>query len=207
MIIAAARGWALVVPRNRSLTVAARPSVPSRDHKEAVWTSLLSRDRKEAVWTLILVVALAVPLARFGPVYITLARGGTWSDLSSDRDSREASARLRELSHPGDSLFVWGFRPDIFIDSGLPAGTRFLESQPISGVLADRHLFSSVPSGAAFTPSNRAELLAARPTWVVDGLGLYNPVMALARQPELAVWFRQYVEVTRTGFSILYRLR
>jgi len=180
MIIAAARGWAL-----------------------------LGRDRKGAVWAVIFVfvVSLVIPLVRFGPTYITLARGGTWSDLSSDRDSREASARLRVLSHPGDTLFVWGFRPDIFIDSGLPAGTRFLESQPISGVLADRHLFSSVPSGAAFTPRNRAELVAARPTWVVDGLGLYNPEMAIARQSELAAWFSQYVEVTRTGFSILYRLR
>jgi hypothetical protein len=177
MIIAAARGWSLLVPRNRSLTVA------------------------------VLLVLLAVPLVRFGPAYITLARGGTFSDLSADRDSREAAARLRELSHPGDTLFVWGFRPDIFIDSDLPAGTRFLESQPISGVLADRHLFSNVPSGAAFTPPNRAELLAARPTWVVDGLGPYNPAMALARQPELAAWFGQYAEVTRTGFSILYRLR
>src|SRR5580704_15675296 len=95
MIIAAARGWSLLVPRNRSLTVA------------------------------VLLVLLAVPLVRFGPAYITLARGGTFSDLSADRDSREAAARLRELSHPGDTLFVWGFRPDIFIDSDLPAGTRF----------------------------------------------------------------------------------
>jgi hypothetical protein len=177
MTLAAARGWALLVPRHRFLTIAA------------------------------LLVLLAVPAVRFGSPYITLARGRTWSDLSTDRDSREISARLRELSHPGDTLFVWGFRPDIFIDSGLPAGTRFLESQPISGVLADRHFFSSVPSGAAFTPRNRAELVATRPTWVVDGLGPYNPAMSLARQPELAAWFNQYVEVTRTGFSILYRLR
>ncbi len=159
MTIAAARGWALLVPRNRLLTAAA------------------------------LLVLLGVPFVRFGSPYLILARGGTLSDLNTDRDSREVSARLREQARAGDTLFVWGFRPDIFIDSGLPAGTRFLESQPISGVLADRHLFSSVPSGAAFTPRNRAELVGTHPTWVVDGLGLYNPALSLSRQSELAAWF------------------
>src|SRR5262249_37012811 len=86
-----------------------------------------------------LAVLLAGPLGRFAPRYVTLARGSTWSDLNIDRDSRAAAAQLRALAQSGDSLFVWGFRPDIFIDSGLAAGTRFLETQPISGVFADRH--------------------------------------------------------------------
>ncbi len=159
-------------------------------------------------WACATVIALlAVPLIRFGPGYITVARGETWNDLAIDRDSRQAAAQLRALAHPGDTLFVWGFRPDIFVDSGLPAATRFLESQPISGVLADRHLTSSTSLAPEFTAPNRRELLAARPTWVVDGLGLYNPAMTLARQPELSEWLTQYVEVARTGFSILYHVR
>lgn len=157
---------------------------------------------------LVLGALLAVPLIRFGKPYITLARGGTLSDLSMDRDSRAASEKLRALSRPGDTLFVWGYRPEVFIYSGLPSGTRFLESQPISGVLADRHLFSSAVSiPHSFTAPNVRELVAARPTWIVDGLGLYNPSLALQRQPALAQWFSQYTEVTRTEFSILYRLR
>jgi hypothetical protein len=146
---------------------------------------------------------LVIPLIRFAPTYITLPA----RDLSMDRDSREASAKLRELARPGDTLFVWGFRPDIFIDSELPAGTRFLESQPISGVFADRHLFLNAAVAPDFTAPNRRELLATRPTLVVDGLGPYNPALALSRQPYLSVWFAQYKEVARTGFSILYRLR
>ncbi len=112
-------------------------------------------------------------------------------DLAIDRDSRAAAAKLRELARPGDTLFVWGFRPDIFIDSGLPAGTRFLESQPISGVLADRHLSSSAAIAPEFTAPNRAELIASRPTWVVDGLGPYNPALALDRQAYLSSWLAQ----------------
>jgi hypothetical protein len=150
-------------------------------------------------------LVLAVPLVRFAPRYVTLARGGTWSDLNLDRDSRAAGEKLRAIAQPGDTLFVWGFRPDLFIDSGLPAGTRFQESQPISGVLADRHLFSSQAIAPAFTAPNRRELLATRPVWVVDGLGPLNPAMALAAQRELVPWFEQYREVARTDFSILYR--
>jgi hypothetical protein len=154
----------------------------------------------------LLALLLAVPLVRFAPRYVTLARGGTWSDLNIDRDSRAASEKLRALAQPGDTLFVWGFRPDIFIDAGLPAGTRFLESQPVSGVLADRHLFSSQTVAPGFTAPNRRELLLTRPTWIVDGLRPLNPALALALQAELAPWFTQYSEVARTEFSVIYRI-
>jgi hypothetical protein len=159
-------------------------------------------------WTIpALILLLAVPFIRFAPRYVTLARGESWRDLDMDGDSRAAAAKLRELAQPGDTLFVWGFRPDIFIDSRLPAGTRFLESQPISGVLADRHLFESGPVAPDFIAPNREELVLTKPTWIVDGLGPYNPALAMDRQPYLAAWLAQYRRVGRTGFSILYQLR
>ena len=151
----------------------------------------------------LLVVLLAIPFVRFAPSYVRLPS----RDLAIDRDSRAAAARLRNLAVPGNTLFVWGFRPDIFVDSGLPAGTRFLESQPISGVLADRHLFSTAAVKSDFIEQNRAELTRSHPTWVVDGLGPYNPPLALEKQPYLTDWFAQYREVARTDFSILYHLR
>jgi hypothetical protein len=180
MIIAAARGWAIVVERHA-----------------------LSR----RVGAVAFIALLAIPFARFAPGYVRLARGETSNDLAIDRDSQQAGEKLRARAQPGDTLFVWGFRPDIFIYSRLPAGTRFLESQPISGVLADRHLFSSAAVAPEFVAPNRAELIAARPTWVVDGLGVYNPSLALAKQTYLAFWLANYKEAGRTGFSILYRLR
>jgi hypothetical protein len=165
----------------------------------------LIANRRVVVFAMI--ALLAVPLFRFGPRYITVATGAPWHDLDIDRDSQQAAAQLREKSRAGDTLFVWGFRPDIFIYSGLPAGTRFLESQPISGVLADRHLFSTASVAPEFTAPNRAELAGSRPTWIVDGLGIYNPPLALANQSYMADWLLRYQEVGRTGFSILYRLR
>jgi hypothetical protein len=165
------------------------------------WSLLL----KNRIAIAALCALLAVPLIRFGKPYITLARGATMTDLAMDRDSRAAAEKLRALSHPGDTLFVWGFRPDIFIDSQIPAGTRFLESQPLSGVLADRHLFSSQSIAPDFTAPNVRELTTTAPTWIVDGLGPYNPSLALPRQPALSEWFSHYTEVARTDFSILYR--
>jgi hypothetical protein len=152
-----------------------------------------------------LIALLAVPLIRFGKPYVELARGANLSDLAMDRDSREAAEKLRALARPGDTLFVWGFRPDIFVDSQMPAGTRFLESQPISGVLADRHLFSTVSIAPDFTAPNVRELAASEPAWIVDGLGLFNPPLALSHTAPLTDWFSHYTEVARTRFSILYR--
>jgi hypothetical protein len=192
MIVVASRGWSLMSDVGRPIVAAAALSGGSLVSKLAIAA---------------LCALLAVPLIRFGKPYVTLARGATLTDLAMDRDSRTASIKLRALSHPGETLFVWGFRPDIFIDSGLPAGTRFLESQPISGVLADRHLFSSAIIAPDFIAPNVQELTKTNPTWIVDGLGLYNPSLALQRQPALAEWFSRYTEVARTDFSILYRRR
>jgi hypothetical protein len=182
MTIAAARGWATVGQRHARLAILA------------------------------LIALLAIPFIRFAPGYVRLALGETSSDLAIDRDSQQAGEKLRALAHlsptpASDTLFVWGFRPDIFIYSHLPAGTRFLESQAISGVLADRHLFTSVAVAPEFVAPNRAELVQSRPTYVVDGLGVYNPALALAKQDYLAAWLQSYREVDRTAFSIIYRLR
>jgi hypothetical protein len=187
MTIAAAHGWSALM--SRSSTVSQAPLI--HRHLAAI----------------ALAVLLAIPAIRFAPRYMTLARGETWRDLDMDRDSQAAAGKLRALARSGDTLFVWGFRPDIFIYSGLPAGTRFLESQPISGVLADRHLFSRASIAPEFTAPNRRELTNSQPTWIVDGLGMYNPSLALVNQTYLAAWLAHYKEVDRSGFSILYRLR
>lgn len=168
-------------------------------------------------WTLVagnraamafLALMLVVPLARFGPRYVHVARGDTrWSDTRMDRDGRAAAQRVLALARPGDTLSVWGFRPDIFAYTRLPAASRFLESQPISGVFADRHLSQSQAVVPEFVRPYREEFLRSRPSFVVDGLGLYNWNLALATQPYLHDWLADYEEVARTEFSIIYRRR
>src|SRR5207244_496095 len=57
---------------------------------------------------------LLIPLIRFAPTYYYALHADTWRDASMDQDSRTAAALLRKLAHPGDTLFVWGYRPEIY---------------------------------------------------------------------------------------------
>jgi hypothetical protein len=151
---------------------------------------------------------LLIPLIRFGPRYVLLATGhsGEWRDIAMDQDSQAAARMTTQMAKPGDTLFVWGFRPDLFVYTNLPAATRFLDSQPLTGVPADRHLSQSAPVGADFTRANREELAGSRPTIVMDGLSLYNPALAMDRYAELRPWIAQYQEIARTKATIIYRL-
>ena len=84
-------------------------------------------------------LTMTVPLVRFGPRYVMLAN---WSDLALDRDSREASRIALANAPPGGSLYVWGYRPEMYVYTGLRPATRFLDCQAMTGVPADRHLTS-----------------------------------------------------------------
>jgi hypothetical protein len=157
-------------------------------------------------------VLLLVPLVRFGPRYLVLARDlvtgqpHQWADVAMDQDSRAAALIAREVAHSGDTLFVWGFRPELFVYTDLPAATRFLDSQPLTGVPADRHLTQSAPVAADFTLANREELARSKPTLVMDGLSLYNPALSMDHYADLRSWLANYREVARTRTIVIYRL-
>ncbi len=158
-------------------------------------------------WRALVWLLLLIPLARFGPRYVTLAndlvqhRETQWSDLAMNQDSRAAADRL---GHEG-TLLEWGYRPDIFAYTRMQAGTRFLDSQPLTGVLADRHLTNSEVIAPEWAAENRRELLGTTPGWIVDGLGPYNPALAISNYPDLREWLDGYREVGRTRGAIIYR--
>jgi hypothetical protein len=159
--------------------------------------------------------ALLVPLVRFGPRYVLLARDlmegrpHDWVDVAMDRDSREAAALTERYASASGSepatLFVWGFRPELYVYTGLPAASRFLDSQPLTGVPADRHLVDSTPVAPELAALNRKELIRSRPTLILDGLGLYNPKLAMEAYPDLRDWLTDYKPVARTSNTVVYR--
>ena len=169
---------------------------------------LLGRRRGMAVGALLL-----IPLVRFGPRYALLARDlvegrpHQWVDLAMDQDSRRAARLALRFSAPGDTLFVWGFRPELYIYTGLPAGTRFLDSQPLTGVPADRHLGQSLPLENDVTRARRAELARTHPDLILDGLGLFNPRLAIGVYADLRPWIAEYEEAGRTALTVIYRRR
>jgi hypothetical protein len=156
-------------------------------------------------WRFAALALLAIPLSRFGPGYIDAALDRPIPELDLFRDSQRAALVLNRLKRPGDSLLVWGYRPEIDTLTRLPGGTPFLESQPLTGVFADRHLRSSAPSFDA--SANRRRLTAYRPTFIADGLGRLNPDLAIERYGDLRDWLSNYEEIARTRATIVYRIR
>jgi hypothetical protein len=206
-------GWALI----SFAGVAAGSRFFPRYYFELLPVFILAAARGMVLWRPRLqwgvLVFLAIPLIRFGPQYARLAddlsrgRETQWSDTAMDRDSRAAAALTRQLADSGDTLFVWGFRPELYVYTRLPAATPFLDSQPLTGVPADRHLTQSAPVETQGARERRAQLAQSRPTFVLDGLGLYNPQLAITNYPDLRVWLENYREVARSGQTIIYRLR
>lgn len=193
-LVAVAAGWRFF-PRYYFQLLPVMALMASRGY------SLLGR-RRAIIWLLLL-----VPLIRFGPRYLVLAgdlvhdRTPQWSDVALNEDSLAAADRI---GHEG-TLLVWGYRPDIFAYTRMSAGTRFLDSQPLTGVLADRHLTSSEPAAPELAAANRRELVKTNPTWIVDGLGLLNPSLAIVDYPDVQHWLGKYQEVARTKFTIIYK--
>lgn len=150
---------------------------------------------------------LAVPVARFAPRYLELAAGreSQWSDVAMNLDSQRAARAIQALASPRDTLLVWGYRPDLFVYTRLKAGAPFLDSQPLTGVIADRHLTRTEVAAPELAARGRERLRAARPDWIVDGLGLFNPALAITAYPDLAPWLAAYEEAGRTEFCVIYR--
>lgn len=159
----------------------------------------------------VVLVALLIPMIRFGPRYVVLAedlavgRPQDWRDLGMQRESRNAAAIVNEMAKPGDSLFVWGYRPDLYAYTRLPAGSRFMDSQPLTGVPSDRHLTQSVSIEPEWAARNRQELAGSHPTFLVDGISMLNPELALGKYGDLAAWFAEYRFVGQTPTIRIYR--
>jgi len=157
-------------------------------------------------------VAMIVPVIRFGPRYFLLAaddlagRPHAWRDVALDEESRQASALIRTSAREGDTIFIWGYRPNLVVYTRLPVASRMWESQPLTGVPADRHLRDSVSVDVDWARQNRAELLRSSPSIIVDGLGAYNPRLDIAAYPDLAAWFKRYCLAGRAGLTAVYRL-
>ena len=153
---------------------------------------------------------LLVPVVRFGPRYMILAsdlianREHRWGDLALDQDNQAVALIVEQRARAGDTLFVWGYRPGIFVYTRLDAGSRFLDSQPLTGVPADRHFTTSKPIKPDWARANREELASSSPTFVVDSLSRANARLAMDRFPELRDWFQHYRVVGETALSVIY---
>ncbi len=95
----------------------------------------------------------------------------------------------------------------MYVYTQMRPATKFLDCQAMTGVPADRHLTQSGVVLTSGTHEAREELAHSTPDMVIDGLGLYNPALAMTKYPELKNWIAEYREVGRTGGSVVYARR
>ena len=163
-------------------------------------------------WRAAFVALLAIPLIRFLPPSVQLAvetlqgRPHVSRDLALFEDSRRAARVVTSAVDRDRTALVWGYRPELYTLANLVPGTRFLDSQPLSGVLADRHLTDSRQTFPDLSRANREALLATRPPeWILDGLGPINGQLSVFNSSTgLPAWRPLYDEAGRTATVIVY---
>ena len=124
---------------------------------------------------------------------------------------RVGGPRTRPADGPADYLFVWGYRPEIYYWSGLLPASRYLSTQPLTGVPADVHYFgdgyrSLLPED--LTAAARAQLVRdleeTRPKYIVDELGFFNSDLSIQSYPELREFMTDYKARGTTGRFFIY---
>jgi hypothetical protein len=89
----------------------------------------------------------------------------------------------------------------------MTSGSRFMDSQPLTGIPAERHFTVSEPLAGSLAAANRVELMRSHPTFIVDALGFANRRLAIVQFADLNPWFAGYQDAGRTELSVIYRLR
>jgi hypothetical protein len=124
---------------------------------------------------------------------------------------RAGGPRTRPGDEPSDYLFVWGYRPEIYFWSGLLPASRFLSTQPLTGVPADIHYFTNEYRsllGETDTGPARAQLVRdleeTQPKYIVDEIGFFNGDLAILRYSDLQVIMDKYKSIGSTGRFLLY---
>jgi len=164
-------------------------------------------------WLALVAIALIIPVFRFGPRYATLTwedlRGvqHDWADIALDLESRGAADVVNQIAKSGETLFVWGYRPDVFVYTRLAVASKFWDSQPVTGVPADRHLTDARSIAPEWAQENSLALARSTPTYIVDGLSAYNSRLNISNYGEvLTPWAASYCPIAQGGGIFIYRL-
>jgi hypothetical protein len=166
---------------------------------------------------------------------LDLARGAKsertreWLHERLNREERMAAAAARQLpdpvraadlkdvealrrAAPDEYLFVWGYRPEIYYWSGLRPASRYLSTQPLTGVPADIHYFGwdferllEDEKTKLAREELARELSQARPAYIIDELGFFNNDLAIQDFAELGDVMEQYDYLGATGRFLIYR--
>jgi hypothetical protein len=134
------------------------------------------------------------------------------ADPFSVETMRRGGPRERPPQGPSDYLFVWGYRPEVYYWSGLLPASKYLSTQPLTGVPADVHYLGShyhavldERDTAAVRRELAQELAHVQPEYIVDELGFFNDDLAMARYSEFGELLSGYKNINTVERFILYR--
>lgn len=174
---------------------------------------VLEAARRTGWRTAVLALALIVPVVRFGPRYIYLLddnfnhRPYDWSDTAMDAESRAGAAVVQKIAKRGDTIFIWGYRPNVVAYTRLAIAGQLWDSQPVTMVPADRHLGDSMSLDPTWSNENQEKLVLTSPTIIVDGLSAYNPDLDIHNFSRLRKWFSRYCVAGTAGRGMtIYRI-
>ena len=127
---------------------------------------------------------------------------------ATSRSTKTAAPPRRSRSRharPGSTLYVWGYRPEIFVYTGLKPATKYLECQALTGVPADRHLTqSSVVLTAGHPRSPRRTGGRSAPDILIDGLSPSTRRSRWATTPNCGRGSRSITKWRATQGTIIY---
>lgn len=166
----------------------------------------------------------------------TSESNATWFYSVRDREERMVAAVVRDLedgadaadhlnleairagrpqgqigSGPADYVLVWGYRPEVYFFSGLLPASRYLSTQPLTGVAADVHYFDDEYRSLldeSVTAQAREQLVRdleeTQPKYIVDEIGFFNGDLAILKYPELRELMSGYKAIGSSGRFLLY---
>lgn len=133
------------------------------------------------------------------------------ADQGGPEAMRPGGPRTRAADGSADYLFVWGYRPDIYYWSGLLPASRYLSTQPLTGVPADVHYFGNDYKSLVtdeVTAAARIELVRdleeTRPKYILDEIGFFNSDLSIQNYPELREFMKGYKPRGTTGRFFVY---
>lgn len=131
---------------------------------------------------------------------------------SGAEEMRADSPRASDVRGPSDYLFVWGYRPEIYYWSGLVPASKYLSTQPLTGVPADVHYFGDEYHSLLEEDQmavERAELVReleqTQPEYIIDELGAFNSNLSINSYSQLREFMGGYKSLGMVERFAIYR--
>lgn len=117
---------------------------------------------------------------------------GQFAHFRYEHPPSQAAYYIWQRAQPGDTLTLWGWRPQLYVETGLPQGTR--EAQ------TERQLSSDPAIRAFYQTRYLSDLQTRQPAWFVDvvgaaGFGFQDRTLhGHETFPELAAYIQAHYE-------------